>query len=68
MGNRVLAGRTLTLNDAYQRTPVVVISEKLAREYFKTPSAALGKRIRNSPQQSRGARSSASSATNGTTD
>ncbi len=49
MGNRVLAGRTLTLNDAYQRTPVVVISEKLAREYFKTPSAALGKRIRNSP-------------------
>jgi predicted permease len=49
MGNRIVAGRTLTWNDAYQRLPVVVISENLAREFWKTPGEALGKRIRNTP-------------------
>ncbi|MBK5298695.1 MAG: ABC transporter permease [Vicinamibacteria bacterium] len=49
MGNRVIAGRMLTWNDAYQRLPVVAISENLAREYWKTPGEALGKRIRNTP-------------------
>ena len=49
MGNRVVAGRTLTWNDAYQRLPVVVVNEKLAREFWKTPGEALGKRIRNTP-------------------
>jgi predicted permease len=49
MGNRVLAGRTLTWNDAYQRLPVVVVNEKLAREFWKTPAEAIGKRIRNTP-------------------
>jgi predicted permease len=49
MGNRIVAGRTLTWNDAYQRLPVAVINEKLAREFWKTPAEALGKRIRNTP-------------------
>ena len=49
MGNRLIAGRVLTWNDALQRQPAVLVSENLAREYFKTPAAALGKRIRNSP-------------------
>ena len=49
MGNRVVSGRTLTFGDAYERHPVVLVSEALAREFFGTPSAALGRRIRNSP-------------------
>jgi putative ABC transport system permease protein len=49
MGNRLIAGRTLTWNDAYQKLPVVVISENLAREYWHDPAKALGRRIRNSP-------------------
>jgi len=49
MGNRLIAGRMLTFNDAYQRLPVAVISENLAREFWKTPGEAVGKRIRNTP-------------------
>jgi putative ABC transport system permease protein len=49
MGNRLLAGRTLTWNDTYDQLPVVVVSENFAREYWKEPSAALGRRIRNTP-------------------
>ena len=49
MGNRVIAGRTLTWDDSVRRQPVVVISENLAREFFKTPDAAIGRRVRNSP-------------------
>jgi predicted permease len=49
MGNRLLAGRTLTWDDSLRRQNVVVLSENLAREFFKTPDAAIGKRVRNSP-------------------
>jgi len=49
MGNRLIAGRVLTWTDSLQRQPAVLVSENLARELFKTPAAALGKRIRNSP-------------------
>ena len=49
MGNRVVAGRMLTWNDAYQRLPVVVINETLAREFWKTPDQAIGKRLRSTP-------------------
>jgi putative ABC transport system permease protein len=49
MGNRLLAGRLLTWEDSYKRARVVMISNALAREYFKTPAAAIGRRIRNSP-------------------
>ena len=46
MGNPVMAGRAITWTDIYQQRPVVVISEPLAREYWQTPSNALGKRVR----------------------
>jgi predicted permease len=49
MGNRLIAGRMLNWDDSFNRLPVVVISENLAREYWKDPHAALGRRIRNTP-------------------
>jgi predicted permease len=49
MGNPVIAGRALTWADSYQKTPVVLVNETFAREYWKQPAAALGRRIRNSP-------------------
>jgi hypothetical protein len=49
MGNRLVAGRMLTWKDSYDQLLVVAISENLAREFWKEPAAALGRRIRNSP-------------------
>jgi putative ABC transport system permease protein len=49
MGNRVVAGRTLTYADAHERHSVVLVSESLARELFGSATAAVGRRIRNSP-------------------
>ena len=49
MGNPVVAGRALDWNDAYTKAPVAVISENLAREYWKDPAQAIGRRIRNTP-------------------
>lgn len=46
MGNPVIAGRAITWTDIHQLRPVVVISEPLAREYWQTPSNAVGKRVR----------------------
>ena len=46
MGNPVIAGRAIAWTDNHQARPVVVISENLAREYWKSPADALGKRIR----------------------
>jgi hypothetical protein len=46
MGNPIVAGRSLTWADSYTRAPVVVVSENLAREFWKEPAAALGRRIR----------------------
>jgi predicted permease len=45
-GTRLMAGREFTWNDVYGLRPVVMISENLAREMWGTPSAALGKRLR----------------------
>ncbi len=45
-GTRMVAGRELTWTDIYGRRPVVIISENLAREWWGSPSAALGKRLR----------------------
>ena len=50
MGNRLVAGRTLTWADLYSRTPVALVSENLAREYWKTPAAAIGRRVRETPE------------------
>ena len=49
MGNRVIAGRALNRTDTYNKLPVCVLSESLAREYWKDPARAIGRRIRNSP-------------------
>jgi putative ABC transport system permease protein len=48
MGNRLVAGRSITWSDVYEQRPVVIISEPLAREYWGEPGKALGKRLRGS--------------------
>jgi predicted permease len=48
MGNRIAAGRSITWTEIYQRRPVILISEILARKYWKEPARALGKRVRAS--------------------
>jgi predicted permease len=48
-GTRLLAGRDLTWTDVYGLRPVVMVSENLAREMWGTPSAAVGKRLREDP-------------------
>ena len=46
MGNRLIAGREFTWTDTYERRPVAMVSENLARELWQDPSRALGKQIR----------------------
>jgi predicted permease len=41
----LVAGRTITWADIHDRTPVVVITENMAREYWDDPSAAIGRRV-----------------------
>jgi predicted permease len=48
MGNRLIAGRDFTWTDVYDMRPVAMVSENLARELWREPAAALGKRIRES--------------------
>ena len=42
----MIAGRSFTWSDIYNKIPEAVISENFAREYWRTPANALGKRIR----------------------
>jgi putative ABC transport system permease protein len=46
MGTPLVTGRDLTWSDAYDRLPVAMVSEGMARELWGSPTAALGKRIR----------------------
>jgi hypothetical protein len=46
IGTRLVAGRDFTWVDLEDHRPVAVISENLARELWRDPRAALGKRIR----------------------
>jgi putative ABC transport system permease protein len=46
VGNPLIAGRDLTWTDIYNFAPVALVSENLAREYWGSPTTALGKRIR----------------------
>ena len=46
MGNRLVAGRSITWSEIHEQRPVIVISETLAREYWKEPSRAIGRRVR----------------------
>jgi predicted permease len=46
MGTPLVAGRDITWTDIYQKRPVAIVSENLAREYWNAPLGAVGKRIR----------------------
>ena len=48
MGNSLIAGRDFTWTDVYEKRPVVMVSENLARELWRDPGAAIGKRVRES--------------------
>jgi predicted permease len=45
-GTRLVAGRELTWGEIYALRPQVMVSENLARELWGTPSAAIGKHLR----------------------
>src|SRR5215471_7278347 len=46
MGIALIAGRDFTWAESFGAAPVALVSENLAREYWRTPAAALGRRIR----------------------
>lgn len=46
LGTPLVAGRDLTWADIYNRVPVAIISERMARENWNDPLLALGKQIR----------------------
>jgi predicted permease len=46
LGTPFLAGRDFTWNDIYGNTAIAIVTESLAREYWGSPSNALGKRMR----------------------
>lgn len=48
-GTRLVAGREMTWSEIYGFQPVVMVSENLAREMWGTPSAAIGKHLREVP-------------------
>jgi predicted permease len=45
-GTRLVAGREMTWSEVYALRPVVMVSENLATELWGTPSAAIGKHLR----------------------
>jgi len=49
-GTRLIAGREIAWSEVYDLRPVVVVSENLARELWRTPSAAVGKYLRHLPE------------------
>ncbi len=49
-GTRLIAGRDFTWPDLYDARNYILVSENLAREFWGTPAAALGKRVRTLPQ------------------
>ena len=48
LGTPLVAGRDFTWTDIYDKRPVALITENMAREYFGGPASALGKQIRSS--------------------
>jgi putative ABC transport system permease protein len=48
MGNPLVAGRDFTWTDLYEKRPVTMVSENLARELWGDPTRAIGKRVRES--------------------
>jgi predicted permease len=49
MGNSVIAGRPISWNDIYNAQPIVMVSENFAREFWDDPAKAVGRRIRQAP-------------------
>lgn len=49
MGNAIVAGRSMTWDDVRQKAPIVIVTETFAREFWKSPADAIGKRIRVNP-------------------
>lgn len=49
LGIPLVAGRSLTWQDAHDRAPVVLVSESLAQKYWGSAEAALGKRVAARP-------------------
>jgi putative ABC transport system permease protein len=49
IGTRIIAGRGITWTDIDQASNTALVSENFAREFWGTPMAALGKRIREVP-------------------
>jgi predicted permease len=50
MGNPLVAGRDFTWTDVYSERPGVLISQNLARKYWKDPAQAVGRRAREMPE------------------
>ena len=48
IGTPMIVGRDFTWDETYHKTPVAIVSENFAREYWHDPTNALGKRIRES--------------------
>lgn len=46
IGTSLVAGRDLTWAETYEKRPVAIISESMAKELWQNPAAAVGKRIR----------------------
>jgi putative ABC transport system permease protein len=46
IGGRLLAGREFSWVDVFDKRPVVMVSENLARELWEQPAGAIGKRVR----------------------
>jgi predicted permease len=46
LGTRLVAGRDITWDDNYNKLPVAIVSANMAREWWGSAQAALGKKIR----------------------
>lgn len=46
LGTPLVAGRDITWAETYEKRPVAIVSEDMAKELWQTPAAALGKKIR----------------------
>ena len=51
LGTPLLAGRDITWSDIYNKLPVAIVSEKVAREYWRDPLRALGKQVRGNTKE-----------------
>ncbi len=49
MGVRLLAGREFTWEETHAMRPVAILSEPLAKTFWGSPQAAIGKRVRETP-------------------